>query len=210
MIREAAILAPVHVIEELERAATVLHPLRLRILTELSEPESATGLARRLGLPRQQLNYHLRLLEDEGLVEAVEERQRRGCVERMLRTVAQSYLISPAALGQLATDPAQVRDRASSAYLVAVAARTLREVATLRKRAEEAGKQLPTLTLQSDIRFASARTQHEFAQELSHLVADLIAKYHDEEATDGRWFRFLAGSYPAVNNERDTEPTTIS
>ena len=194
-----------HVIDDLDRAATVLHPLRLRILSELSEADSATGLARKLGLPRQQLNYHLRLLEEEGLVEAVEERQRRGCVERVLRTIAQSYVISPGTLGPLAADPALVRDRASSAYLVAVAARTLREVASLRQRAEEQGKQLPTLTLQSEIRFRSASEQHEFAQELTRQVADLIARYHDEGAAEGRWFRFVAGSYPAVNNEPETK-----
>jgi len=203
---EADMLAPVHVIDEVERAATVLHPLRLRILSELSEPDSATGLARRLGLPRQQLNYHLRLLEDDGLVEAVEERPRRGCIERMLRTVAQSYVINPGALGALAADPARVRDRASSAYLVAVAARTLRDVAALRRRAEESGKQVPTLTMHSEIRFSSARAQQEFAQEFAQSVAELIARYHDESSTQGRWFRFLAGSYPAVNNEPDPQP----
>ena len=58
--------AAVHVIDDVARAATVLHPLRLRILAELGRPDSAAGLARRLGLPRQQLNYHLRQLEHQG------------------------------------------------------------------------------------------------------------------------------------------------
>ena len=35
----------------------------------LDQPDSAAGLARRLGVPRQKLNYHLRLLEDDGLVD---------------------------------------------------------------------------------------------------------------------------------------------
>jgi DNA-binding transcriptional ArsR family regulator len=174
----------------------VLHPLRLRILRELGEPDSATGLARRLGLPRQQVNYHLRLLEDEGLVEAVEERQRRGCTERLLRSVAASYLINPATLGDLAADPRHVRDRASSAYLVAVAARTLREVASLRQRAGARAQRVPTLSLESDVRFASAESQRDFAQELTEAVAGLVAKYHDEEAAGGRWFRVTASAYP--------------
>ncbi len=183
----------------------MLHPLRLQILTELTEPDSATGLARRLGLPRQQLNYHLRLLEDEGLVEAVEERQRRGCTERLLRSVGQSYLISPAALGDLAADPSRVRDRASSAYLVAMAARTLREVASLRQRAEARGQQLPTLTLQSDVRFASAQAQRDFALELTSVLADLVVKYHDETAQTGRWFRVTGGAYPAPTKKSGKE-----
>ncbi len=193
--------APVHVIQDAGRAATVLHPLRLRILAELAEPDSATGLARRLGLPRQQLNYHLRQLEAEGFVTATGERQKRGCTERLVRAVARSYLISPATLGALATDPAAVRDRVSSAYLLAVAAQVIREVAALRDRADRAGKRLPTLTLQTDVRFATQAAQHAFAEELSRAVAQLAAKYHAAAAPGGRRFRVVAGAYPAPAKE---------
>lgn len=187
----------VHLIQDASQAITALHPLRLEILAELEESDSAAGLARRLGRPRQQLNYHLRQLEDEGLVKQVGERRRRNCTERLMRAVARSYLISPITLGKLATDPAQVSDHASSAYLVAVAAQVIREVAELRERAERSNKHLPTLTLQTEVRFASAEKQHGFAQELSQEVARLVAKYHDEETPNGRRFRVVAGAYPA-------------
>jgi DNA-binding transcriptional ArsR family regulator len=189
--------AAVHIIDDPARAAGMLHPLRLRILRELAEPDSAAGLARRLKLPRQQLNYHLRQLEAAGLLEVTGERRKRNCIERLLRAVARTYVISPATLGALAADPAAVQDRFSSAYLIAAATRALSEVATLQERAGEAGKRLPTLTLQADVRFANAERQRAFAEELSHEVARLIAKYHDDGAPGGRQFRFLAGSYPA-------------
>ncbi len=185
------------VVEEPDRAAALLQPIRLRLLAELAEPDSASGLARRMGLPRQQLNYHLRQLEAQGLLEAVGERKRRGCTERLLRAVARSYLISPSILGQLGTDPALVQDKVSSAYLVAVAARAIREIAALRARAEEEDKRLPTLTLQTDVRFASPKTQQAFAEELSNELARLVAKYHDESVPEGRRFRVMAGAYPA-------------
>ena len=188
---------PVHIVEEAGPAAMMLHPLRLRLLGELASPDSATGLARRLGLPRQQLNYHLRQLEEQGLVEPVEERKKRGCTERLVRAVAHSYVISPSALGALASDPADIKDQFSSAYLLAVAARTIREVAASRLEAEQRGKQLPTLTLQTEVRFATPKAQQAFATELSQEVARLTAKYHDELATEGRRFRIVAGAYPA-------------
>ena len=37
---------------------------------------SAAGLAKRIGIPRQKLNYHIRQLEKQGLVEEVGERIR--------------------------------------------------------------------------------------------------------------------------------------
>ena len=140
-----------------------------------------------------------------GLLEAVGERKRRNCTERLVRAVARSYVISPSTLGRLAVDPDRVRDQASSAYLVAVAARLIREVAVLRDRAEQAGKKLPTLTLQADVRFASQETQHAFAEELSQVVARLVAKYHDGNAPEGRPFRFVAGAYPAPPEAAETE-----
>ncbi|NIP81922.1 MAG: helix-turn-helix domain-containing protein, partial [Gemmatimonadetes bacterium] len=57
-----------------------------RLLDALLErPDSAVGLARRLGDTRQRLNYHLRVLEGAGLVELEEERPRRGVRERVMR-----------------------------------------------------------------------------------------------------------------------------
>lgn len=184
----------------------MLHPLRLRILRELAEPDSAAGLARRIKLPRQQLNYHLRQLEADGLLEVAGERRRRNFTERLLRTVARSYVISPATLGTLAADPSHVEDQLSSTYLVATTARTLAEVAALQERATRAGKRLPTLTLHADIRFASAERQQAFADELARTVAHLVAKYHDARAPVGRRFRFVAGAYPAPPDEGAQRP----
>ena len=52
--------ASVHIIGDSDRAAAALHPLRLRILGELGDAESAAGLARRLGIPRQLVGFILR------------------------------------------------------------------------------------------------------------------------------------------------------
>ena len=188
-------------IHEPRRAAALLDPLRLRLLERLREPDSATGLARQLRLPRQKVNYHLRALEKAGLVKLVEERRKGNCVERVMRATAVSYLIDPAALGKLALDPSQVRDRFSSAYLVALAARALRELAALRAGAEKASKKLATLSLETQVRFASAEARNAFAGELANAIADLTAKYHDEKAPGGRRFRFLLGAYPTPAKE---------
>lgn len=197
-------LPALKLVETAADATLLLHPLRQRLLGALREPDSAAGVARRLGLARQKVNYHLRELEDAGLVEAVEERQKRGCVERVVRASATAYCIDPGALGALGEgDPEQVRDRFSSTYLIALAARAIREVATLRRRAKDAKKKLPTFSLHADVRFTSQESLHAFSEELSNEVARLIAKHHDESAPGGRVFRFLLGAYPAVTKTED-------
>ena len=83
--------------------------------------------------------------------------RRRNCTERFVRATARSYVISPLALGAIGIDANGVRDQFSTAYLVSAAARAIRDVSVLRQKATKAGKKLATLTLETEIRFASAR-----------------------------------------------------
>lgn len=188
--------ATVRMVDAAAATGALLHPLRATLLRELREPDSAAGLARRLDLPRQKLNYHLRQLEDAGLVELVETRRRGNCTERILRARARSWLISPEVLGELAADPRDVEDRFSSAYLGALAGRVLEDLCRLRRGADEAGKRLPTLALESQVRFASPDAQNAFAEELAAAIARLVGRYHDETAEGGRTFRLVTGAYP--------------
>ena len=52
----------IHCITDRALAAEILHPLRLEILRLAREPVSASELSPRLGLSRQRVNYHVRLL----------------------------------------------------------------------------------------------------------------------------------------------------
>src|SRR5262249_37713829 len=54
-------------------AAAALHPMRRRILAALAQPGSATTVGKLLELPRQKVNYHLRVLERAGYLDFVEE-----------------------------------------------------------------------------------------------------------------------------------------
>lgn len=188
-----------HVVDEPSRAAALLEPSRLRLMKELGEPASASELSRRIGEPRQRINYHLRELEKAGLVELVEERKRGNCMERVVRATARAYLVSPEVLGSLGAEPGKIQDRLSSAYLVAVCAESIREVGELRGRAERAGKKLPTITLQTEVRFESQDAMNGFASELTEAFTRLAAKYHAGDGDEsGRLFKFMVGGYPAI------------
>lgn len=190
-------------------AAVLLRPLRARILEMLAEPQSAATVARRLSLARQKVGYHLKELEKEGLVELIEERKSGNCVERIVRATGRAYLVSAEALGSLAHGALEATDRFSSAYLVAVAARAIRELAKLRHAADEAGKRLATLTLETEIRFATAVERAAFAEELAGEIARLTAKYHDASAPRGRMHRIVSFAYPRpAESEAEKEAGT--
>lgn len=185
----------VEVIEEAPVAVAALDPVRSAVLAALAEPGSATTVARQLGLPRQKVNYHLRTLERYGLVELVEQRPRRGLTERVLQATARGYVVSPDALGRNGADPART-DRLSTRYLIAVAARLVHEVGLLARRAEAAGRSLATLTVDTEIRFASAADRAAFTAELTDAVTSLVSRYHDEAAPGGRPHRLVVAAHP--------------
>ena len=186
----------VEVIDDPGAAVVALDPLRSRLLAALTEPGSAATLAPRMGLTRQKVNYHLRALEAHGLVRLVEERRWGGLTERMLVATAASYVVSPGALGEAANDPARTSDRLSARYLIALAARVVREVGDLARRAEKLDKRLATLALDTEVRFRSAAERAAFTDELAAAVTALVARYHDPSAPGGRAYRLMVGAHP--------------
>jgi DNA-binding transcriptional ArsR family regulator len=188
----------VAVIEDPTAAEVSLDPIRARLLAELAEPSSASSVAARIGLPRQKVNYHLRTLEEHGLVELVEERRKGNMTERVLQATALSYVISPAAMNGVEPDPSRGPDRLSARWLIAVASKLVRDVGELVAGASKARKRLATFAMDGEIRFASAADRAAFAEELATAVTSLVSKYHDEAAPRGRDHRVVVAVHPSL------------
>jgi len=187
----------IEVIEDAAAATVALDPVRARLLGELAVPASAAGLAARVGIPRQKVNYHLKTLEAHGLVELAEERRHGGLTERVVQATASSYVVSPAAVNVSAADPGASADRLSAGYLVALAGRVVREVGALARRAG-GGRRLPTLTIDTQIGFRSAADRAAFADDLTAAVLDLAARYHHD---DGTPYRLVVAAHPVPQED---------
>jgi DNA-binding transcriptional ArsR family regulator len=195
----------VEVIDDPAAAVVALEPVRSRILSELGEPASAATLAARLGMARQKVNYHLRALEEHQLVEAAGKRQWGGLTERLLVATATSYIVSPIAMGPVAADPGRSADLLSASYLIALAARIVREVKALIGRSAELDKRLPTLSVDTVIRFRSAVDRAAFTDQLATAVKSLAARYHDASAPGGRAHRVVLVAHPLPNKTHTKE-----
>ncbi len=201
------------------RLASALPALRRRLLERLRTPASASELAREFGMPRQRLNYHLRVLEEQDLVELVELRPRRGFTERVLRTVGEAFVVDPAVLlvtevAPVAAAPAQPRrarasgrllrrDRFAAEHLVDVAGSAVRNVARMSGEAGRRQQRLLTFTLETAVRFATPADVHRFTDELAVAVAEVTARF---DRADGRPYRLFAAGHPAAG--ADAEPET--
>ncbi len=195
------------VIEDPAAAEVLLDPIRSALLAALREPASAAGLAQRLGLPRQKVNYHLNALAQHGLVALLEERRKGNMTERVMQSSARSFVISPIALSAIEPDPARHPDQLSARWLIALAARLIHDVGRLLSDAAAAKQKLATFAFDGEIRFANAAARAEFVHELSAQIDLLSSKYHDRDAPGGRAHRMVFALHPSLK-KAPAEPHT--
>ncbi len=200
--------AGVVLLQHAEQASAILyHPVRIRILEALLQPDSAAGLSRRMGIPRQTLNYHVRELLRAKLLTRAGRRRNRNFYEQRYITAARGFVLSPELLGSVAADPSHAQDAFSAGHLLGLASLVQRELGRASEAAAKAGKRVATLSMETKLRFRSAEEREKFAEELRRAVFGVVARnagaYEDSEghAAEGRPFRLVLGCYPVPAEE---------
>jgi DNA-binding transcriptional ArsR family regulator len=191
--------APLAFVDGPDVLRAALPPLRRRLLDRLREPASAVVVAGEFGLPRQRVNYHLRVLEAAGFLELVEERPRRGCVERVLRTSARAFIVDPQVIApppppDRARRAAARQDRFAAGTLVQAASEVVRDVSRMHARASAQGKRLLTCAIDANVRLASPADFTRLSATLAALVARAVADIGVAEG--GRSYRVIVGAHP--------------
>ena len=193
-------VASTRFVDDPDRVRAALSPLRRELLRRLAQPASATELATAMELPRQKVNYHLRVLERAGLIELAEERRRRGCTERVMRAGADAFVVDPAVLG--GRSRLAERDQFAAEHLVETAAATVRDVSRMQSAAAEQDKRLLTFTLEADVTFAEPADVHRFTDALTRALASTAEEFGAHDG--GRPYRIVVGGHPAPAPERNS------
>lgn len=184
-------------LQDAERLKSALNPLRRTLLDHLHTPASASQLAETLGMSRQKLGYHLHALEAAGLVRLVEERPRRGFVERILVACADRLVVDPGVLDDRAgTATPATQDRYAADHLVASAAGVVRDVARMQAAADREGSRLLTFTLEAEVAFARPGDLEAFTEAMAEAMAAVAARFHSSDPA-ARRYRVLAAGHPA-------------
>ncbi|MCI4371951.1 MAG: helix-turn-helix domain-containing protein [Thermoplasmata archaeon] len=96
----------VELLEKPERVAALSSPLAWRILQELAKmPDYPNALATRLKVHEQKVYYHVRRLEDAGLLEVVRRETKRGASARVLAPTSEAFAIVLKGRGTPVTSP---------------------------------------------------------------------------------------------------------
>jgi len=85
-----------YVVKRLEQAKLLTDPFKLKLLERFGgKPVTTKQVADGMGEKAPRLYRHVDALVDEGLLELVEERPKRGTIERYYRTVAGRFEVDP-------------------------------------------------------------------------------------------------------------------
>lgn len=178
----------------------MLHPLRLRILEAAREPDSAAGLARRLGLKPQKVNYHVRRLSEHGFLRKTDERRAGNVVETVYQASAASYVLASRVLGALAPVASQPGSP-TVGRLLGTHARAEAEVGQLLDAGADDAV-LGALTLDAEFRFETAEQRTVFTHAVREFFSLMVRKYtsppsaSDAPRGGGRPYRMVLGCYP--------------
>jgi DNA-binding transcriptional ArsR family regulator len=186
-------------------ARVALSPLRRELLARLREPASAAGLAEALGVPRQKIGYHLRVLEKAGLIGAVSTRKRRGFTETLFEARSGAWLIDPMLLAPAGADAAGKQDRFAAAHLVRTAAGIVRDVSRMQEAAADEGSRLLTFTVEADVAFARPSDIECFAARVADALAAIAADF--ASPGEARRYRVTIAGHPAAATR---EPPAIN
>lgn len=156
------------ILRDPDRVVEAMSPFRRRILAALDEPASATGLARTLGSTRQKTNYHLRALEEAGLVEVDELRPRRGLTERIMRRTSEVVLVDPTAFD---TSGLTKTDVVGLSGVVSTATELIGQAAAIASQAGDRRERVASATLDTQIRVSSPSALEALLEEMAAVIA---------------------------------------
>lgn len=195
----SSLMQDVLYVEEFQKAAALFQPLRLELLKRMAEPCTCTALADDLGETPQKVYYHVKVLEEAGIVKKVNERRVRGIVEGIYQARARSYWLSPDLVGRIG-GRLRAQDQMSLGFILTLAEELQADVGRL-AQAQKEGQSLPSLGLSAQIQLRNADERAAFAQELKDMFQALAHKYGSQEhgsrkKNPGQTFRVVLACYP--------------
>ena len=191
-------LVRVDVIDDPEQVAVLAHPTRVAILNVLRSPHSAAAVARKISESRQKTHYHVKALQDAGLIRLVGERRNGTFVEQLYQSVAPAFLVSPRLVWSGDDHVRALRSQMPLEHLVTLGEALQRDATALLDRAAFDGDEIPCASVDATVRFRNEETRAAFVREYMEALKPLLKKYG---ARTGDEFRVAVAVYPRSEGE---------
>src|SRR5262245_28991966 len=160
-------------IEDVDQAAALLKPQRIEMLKHMDHPRTCLELSKIFGETPQKINYHIKALQNAGLVEQVGERRVRGTVEGSYQARARSYWLASDLIGQIG-GAALAQDQASLRHLLSLTEEMRGDIGHL---AQQVGQEVPSLGLSLHVELDDESRRADFMADVQRMAQILAHKY---------------------------------
>lgn len=160
-------------IEDVDQAAALLKPQRIEMLKLMDQPRTCLELGKIFGETPQKIYYHIKALQNAGLVEQVGERRVRGTVEGSYQARARSYWLASDLVGQIG-GAAIAQDQASLRHLLSLTEEMRSDIGHL---AQQVGREIPSLGLSLHVELDDESRRADFMADVQHMAQILAHKY---------------------------------
>ncbi len=170
-----------HILTDPAQVKALATPVRRRIIEILAaRPMTTKQVADALGEPPTRLYHHVAALERIGLIEPVEERRKRGTVERYYRPIAQEFVVDRRLFSAAPTDESDAQREIQALFTDALEEtqeEICRNVAAKLRNAEEVG----SAAMLGRVRVRGSREQiHGILDRLRALMTELRSAVYAE------------------------------
>ena len=183
----------VHSIQNPQALQALSHPTRVAMLEALHEPRSAAAVGRELGQSRQRMNYHLKALEQAGLVKRVGTRQNGNFVETLYRAAARAFVVSPQVAWSGPRRLDALRSQHALGTLVGIGEQLQRDAAVLLDRAAYESEQIASAAVSAEVSFGSDAERSAFMREYLEATKALLDRYGTK---GGKPYRVVLAIHP--------------
>lgn len=186
-------------IQSPQQAKAIFKPIRLEILQLLNKPRTCNKLAGILNTSPQKIYYHIKILQDSGLVKKVREERVRGIMEGYYQASAASYMLSPGMVKKLG-GAEMAKQQLSLANLMNLVEQMQAEITILSQSKEE----IPSIGLSAQIALNSPADRSAFQAELQECIQKLAEKYGARQESPPYpkdVYRLILACYPAQLKE---------
>jgi len=189
----------IFLIQSPQQAKAIFKPIRLEILQLLNQPHTCTELAEVLNTSPQKIYYHIKILQDSGLVKKVREERVRGIMEGYYQASAASYMLSPGMVEKLG-GAEMAKQQLSLANLLNLIQQMQAEITVLSQSKEE----IPSIGLSAQISLNSPADRSAFHTELQECIQKLAEKYGARQESPPHpkdVYRLILACYPTQLKE---------
>lgn len=182
-------------IDQIQKARSLLHPVRVLLLHYLAMPHTCHELAKIMNVTQQRLNHHLGELKKAGLIRIVKKNRKANLLEAVYQRTSKAYWFSPRLAFPKKLKKRESQDRLALHHLMVMAESLQTDVVELLSTAGDS--EVPNMGFEAEIPLKDEAEREAFTHDILRAFHSVAEKYQGNADSQTR-YKIMVCAYPKV------------